>query len=118
MVAFGVGEIVGALGMGALVDRYGARKCVYFILVMIVLMVATTINSLETGYYSWNTFLNTFTWGVQDSFVNIHVFKMLGSEFGSNHSEPFGVEQLLQGISVFVQQIIQAQLDFSNKRTI
>ena len=95
MIAFGFGEIVGALAMGSLVDHFGAKKCIYFNMASLVLMVGTTINSVFMERYNWNTFLTTFIWGIQDSFFNIHAFKMLGSEFGNSHSEPFGVEQLL-----------------------
>ena len=59
----------------------------------------------------------TFLWGVQDAFVNIHCFKVLGSEF-STSVEPFGVLQLMQGITVFAQHIVQGQLDTEDKLTL
>lgn len=102
MIVFGVAEVIGALWMGRLVDNFGARKCVIFNIITIILMTGATLLSISMARYNWNTFLMTFMWGIQDSFFNIHAFKILGSEF-TNHSEPFGVEQLLQGISVFIQ---------------
>ena len=64
MIAFGSGEIWGALAMGLLVDKFGSKKCIYFNLASIVLMVGVTINSIHMEKYNWNTFLMTFMWGI------------------------------------------------------
>lgn len=110
MIIFGFGEVIGGFFMGWFIDRFGAKKATLVNLGIIVLMTLATLLSITIERYNFFSFLMTFLWGIQDGVINIHLQQSLGSQFAS-HSEPFGVFNLLQGLAVFVFQIIQGSLD-------
>lgn len=101
MIAFGFGEIIGGLLMGKIFDYFGARRANFFNILMLLITCGVTLFNLYELRYNWATFVMTFIWGVQDSFYNIFPQSVLGSEFESK-SEPYGVFNSIEGISVFV----------------
>ena len=81
MIVFGVGEVFGGLLFGKLVDTFGARRCIYILILVMILMLASTLNAIYIERYNWSTFVMTFLWGLQDSFYNVHLMMVLVSEF-------------------------------------
>ena len=79
-----------------------------------ILMIGATFAFLGVYEYSWLAYLMTFTWGLQDSAVNTHVFEMLGFEF-DNNSDAFAIYSLVQSIMSFIFQLSQAAIDDRTK---
>lgn len=105
MVAFGFGEVVGSILIGIIIDKIGSKKTSLVNIFIILILINVTGYSVYSERYDWITFLMCFLWGLQDSSLNIHTFQILGFEFISQ-SEPFGVFNILEGISAFLFQII------------
>lgn len=64
MVSLGVGEIVGAIGMGMIVDKIGSKKSCWVNIVLVILQTLAVLLFLYIGEYNWIAFLMTFLWGV------------------------------------------------------
>jgi len=80
MITLGFGQMFGGLIMGLLIDRIGSKKTS---LINVGLLAVTTILSLVVIYqvsYNYVTFTCCFFWGLSDGALNIHSFKVLGSE--------------------------------------
>jgi len=94
MTAFGVGEVVGGLSIGYLIDNKGAKFVVVTNVIIMAAMVFVTL--FFAGLFTFNplAFVMTFLWGVQDGGVNTHCFEMLGFEFENNY-EPYSIFNLL-----------------------
>lgn len=94
MVIFGVGEVVGGLITGQIIDFKGSKFVAAFNVVVMAVMMAITL--LFIGYYEYSAlvFIMTFLWGFQDGAVNTHCFEMLGFEFENNY-EPYSIFNLL-----------------------
>lgn len=90
MVSYGFGTVISALIMGKIVDGLGAKKSVWFLVFFMCIVTCVMFYSVYSERFNWVTFLMTFLVGSQDSFFNIHVMKILGSEFTSK-SEPFAI---------------------------
>ena len=67
--------------------------------------------------YNWLTYLMCFIWGIQDGAINIHTYRVLGTEFKSK-SEPFSVFNLVQGLSVFCFQGVEGAINSDDKMTL
>jgi MFS family permease len=107
MVTLGVGEIFGALGMGYIVDKIGAKKCC---VINTGLMIAQTVAALAfmmINEYSWLAYFMAFLWGVQDSSISIHLDAVLAGEFESN-KEPFACDVLIEAVAAFSFEIISS----------
>lgn len=101
MISFGIGEVIGGFFMGWFLDRFNPKKGIITILIIIIVMIGITLWSIGIERYNFITFMMSFAWGIQDGTINIHTMRTLGSEFKSK-SEPFGVFNLVQGITVFI----------------
>ena len=97
MVALGVGEIVGSITMGLIVDHLGAKKSSLFNMMFIGLATVVVVIYIEEDTYSWLAFVMTFLWGVQDSAISIHLDAILGFEFASNKT-PFACDVLIEAL--------------------
>jgi predicted MFS family arabinose efflux permease len=64
MVSLGVGEIVGAIGMGIVVDKIGSKKSCIINVVLVILQTGAVILFLLINEYNWIAYLMTFLWGV------------------------------------------------------
>lgn len=64
MVSLGVGEIVGAIGMGIIVDKIGSKKSCFINVILVILQTGAVILYLLLDEYSWIAFLMTFLWGL------------------------------------------------------
>jgi predicted MFS family arabinose efflux permease len=81
MVAFGIGEVVGSIIIGIIIDKIGSKKTSLVNILIILIMINVTAASVYSEKYDWMTFLMCFLWGLQDSSLNIHTFQILGFEF-------------------------------------
>lgn len=93
MCGLGVGEIVGGIGMGIIVDKIGAKKSSLINSLLILIQTVLVCIYIEIDNYSFLAYAMTFAWGVQDSSVSIHLDAILGFEFESN-KEPFAIGKL------------------------
>ena len=100
LVGFGFGEVFGAFFMGWFIDKFDPRKGTLMNILIIILTISVTLASIGASRFNWLSYLMSFMWGIADGTINIHTLQTLGFEFNS-HSEPFGVFNLVQGISVF-----------------
>ena len=105
MISFGFGEVIGGFLMGWFIDKFNPKRATILNMIIIIVMTGVSLFSISLARFNYLTYTMTFLWGVQDGAVNIHTLQTLGSEFES-HGEPFGVFNLMQGISVFIFQII------------
>jgi MFS family permease len=107
MVSLGVGEIVGAIGMGMIVDKIGSKKSCWVNIFLVILQTGAVLLFLYIDEYNWVAFLMTFLWGVQDSSISIHLDAILGFEFETN-KEPFACDILMESITAFSFEILQS----------
>lgn len=105
LIVFGFGEIFGAFFMGWFIDKFNSKRGALLNMAIITFMTLITLISVSIERFNWLSFVMSFLWGIQDGMINIHTLRTLGFEFIS-HSEPFGVFNLFNGLSVFVFQII------------
>lgn len=117
MVSLGVGEIMGAFGMGYFVDKIGPKKGSFINVALIIIQTVLVILYIHLDKYSWLAFVMTFAWGLQDSAMSIHLDAILASEFDSN-KEPFSLDVLLESITAFSFEIIQSFMGTNEKRII
>jgi len=108
--AFGLGEILGGLLIGFVVDKLGSKRA---ILLNLSLLLSTF--GLTTGYLTMLRFnalaiFMCLLWGMQDSGVNTQVQEMLGFEFESATTLHFAVYNLCQCLACFAFQLVQVGL--------
>ena len=101
MCGLGVGEIIGGIAMGIIVDKIGAKKSCFVNMFLIVIQTVLVCVYIELDNYSFLAYIMTFFWGLQDSAVSIHLDAILGFEFESN-KEPFAIDVLLESTAVFM----------------
>ena len=77
MVAFGIGEVVGSIIVGIIIDKIGSKKTSIVNILIILILINVTAVSVNSEKYDWMTFLMCFLWGLQDSSLNIHTFQIL-----------------------------------------
>jgi predicted MFS family arabinose efflux permease len=64
MVSLGFGEITGAIGMGALVDRIGQKYSCLINIALILIQTGVVLTYIFLDEYNWMAFAMTFVWGV------------------------------------------------------
>ncbi|CDW79190.1 major facilitator superfamily protein [Stylonychia lemnae] len=117
MVSLGVGEIVGAIGMGMIVDKIGSKKSCWVNIFLVILQTLAVLLFLYIDEYNWIAFMMTFLWGVQDSSISIHLDAILGFEFETN-KEPFACDILMESITAFSFEILQSFMKTKYQRVI
>ena len=110
MVAFGVGEIVGGLVIGQIVDRLNSKLASLVNAFLVLMTAILTMIYLSNSEFTWYIFFVCFLWGVEDGAVNTHCLEMLGFEFEDNIL-PFSIFSLFEALAVFLFQIIQSFVD-------
>lgn len=107
MAALGLGEMLGSVAIGQIIDRYGIKKGV--LATALNLTIAVVLLYAYIGYYKFSvlTFFVTFFWGFQDSFLNNCLNCVYGFEFDSN-VQPFSVGALVQSLTVFLFMLLQS----------
>lgn len=83
MTSLGVGEIIGAIGMGVIRDKMGNRFAFCVQVVLIVVSVSLVIYYNQKNNYDFVAFVMVFIWGLQDAGTNTICRCMLGFEFES-----------------------------------
>ena len=109
MTALGVGEIVGGLIIGIVIDQLGNRYASWASLIAVITQTLVLCSFLVHNEYGTLAFLASFVWGVQDSIVNTHLNQILGFEF-KDHVFPYSVFNFVQCFTVFVFMFIESQL--------
>jgi predicted MFS family arabinose efflux permease len=94
MVTLGLGEIVGGLFIGQIVDKLGNKVASYVNILLIALCTLITVMFLYQNKFNMLVFAMTFMWGFSDSGVNTHLSEILGFEF-ENNSEPYSIFNLV-----------------------
>jgi Na+/melibiose symporter-like transporter len=117
MVSLGVGEVVGAIGMGIVVDIIGSKRACILNIFFIAIAASSIVLFLFLNEYSWLAYLMTFLWGVQDSCISIHLDAILGFEFDTN-KEPFSCDILVESITCFGFEILQSFMKTREMRII
>jgi hypothetical protein len=90
MCGLGVGEIIGGIGMGIIVDKIGAKKSCFVNMFLILLQTLLVCAYIAIDTYGYLAYIMTIAWGMQDSSISIHLDAILGFEFTSN-KEPFAI---------------------------
>ena len=111
----GVGEMVGGLLMGQVVDKLGSRIGVIINVLTIIFACSVTFWEIASNKYSWVTFLYTFAWGFSDGAINTHSNQMMGFEFETS-SDPFSIFNSVQAVAIFSFMMLQSLLDTQNSR--
>ena len=102
MIGLGVGEILGSIVHGRIIDRFSLRTAIYCILgcYIFALFWVVLFNAIE--YFAmWRAVVMTFSWGFYDSGNMTFVNSMCGFQFESK-SVPFSVFLVVQSFMVFV----------------
>ena len=86
----GIGEMVGGVAMGQVVDNFGSRVGTILNVLTIVFACGISFWQIESNQYDWVTFLFTFAWGFSDGAINTHSNQMMGFEFETS-SDPFSI---------------------------
>ena len=81
MVIFGVGELLGGLIQGYIIDFIGSKNTCFINLTIIAIQGVVTIISIDQMQFNFMTFVMCFIWGFQDACINSHVNQILGFEF-------------------------------------
>lgn len=110
MVAMGVGEMMGGLFVGKIIDTFSSKAAVIANVAIIAVMTIVSVAFIAIDKYNVLAFVMTFMWGFQDSAINTHTGQMLGFEFDSN-VEPYSVFNMVQAVGVFSFQFIESEVD-------
>ena len=106
MSAFGVGEFVSGPMHGKIIDKYGYNAGIFTVIATIIIGGCLTIENCMRLNYGFHSYVMTFLWGITDGVINIQIFTTLSQEFVES-AEPFGAFNLMQGLAVFIFQIVQ-----------
>eukprot|EP00356_Strombidium_inclinatum_P000198 CAMPEP_0170512350 /NCGR_PEP_ID=MMETSP0208-20121228/66800_1 /TAXON_ID=197538 /ORGANISM="Strombidium inclinatum, Strain S3" /LENGTH=266 /DNA_ID=CAMNT_0010795969 /DNA_START=1259 /DNA_END=2056 /DNA_ORIENTATION=+ len=110
MMFFGLGHVVAGLTMGKIIDATSSRKAIAVNVLALAVTIGLTLTMLVQMEFNWLTFLTLFMWGYQEGVISTHTFNILGFEFESV-SDPFAVFQLVQGIGVFVFELVEGLIE-------
>lgn len=108
LVSLGVGEIVGALLIGQVIDRMGNRPAIICTVASVAIQATFLVIFHWQNSYGVLTHVMTFFWGFSDGIVNTHVQDILGFEFAPDNVRPYSIFNFLQSMVIFVFLIIEA----------
>ena len=74
MVAFGVGEVVGGLIHGLVIDRVGSKNTVFINIVIVIIMSITASLNVLILDFGFASVLMCFTWGYNDGSLNTFLY--------------------------------------------
>jgi MFS family permease len=84
LVGFGVGEIVGGLALGKIMDKIGNKASLVLCLVLMLVGTAAALAFIFIFSFTlWLAVIMTFTWGVQDGALNNLLFCIMDFQFES-----------------------------------
>lgn len=84
MVKFGLGEIIGSLVNGKIIDLIGSKYTVFVDLSLIAVMGFFTLLFLYKAEFGVLSHMMCIMWGIQDGAINTHMSGMAGFEFSNN----------------------------------
>lgn len=68
----GIGEMIGGIFMGKVVDKLNSRIGVLCNIASIILACSLSLVQIYQNKYNWVSFLFTFSWGFSDGAINTH----------------------------------------------
>ena len=113
LVFLGVGEVIGGILEGFLIDKCGNKPAIIINILVIVSAILTACYNCWQLRFGYMSYAMTGLWGLVDASINIFTFRMLGFEFESK-SIPFGTFGFIQGVTVFMCDTILTMLDDKN----
>ena len=69
---FGIGDMIGALFQGQIIDKISSRAGCVVNVATIVIACGVSYVQIHLNHYGLVTFLMTFAWGFSDGCVNTH----------------------------------------------
>jgi predicted MFS family arabinose efflux permease len=105
MVFFGIGALIGTIGVGQVVDRFGNKPAIFINFMLIALTTYVAIACIVTNEISYEASLLAFFWGMQDSTVSTHCYQIISSEFNDS-LEGYSVYNLVQSFVVLIFQLL------------
>lgn len=102
MMAFGIGELIGSLAIGEVVDRLGNRLASWLTIASVLTQTILILLFIYDNQFGVLAISLTFFWGVQDAAANTQTQQLLGFEFQDN-VRSFAVFNVAQSLfTVFV----------------
>lgn len=74
MVSLGVGELVGSLLIGQIIDKLSSRAATVVNSIFVAIAMIISLIFIKVNEYNVLAFAMTFMWGVVDSVVQTHSF--------------------------------------------
>jgi predicted MFS family arabinose efflux permease len=68
----GIGEMLGGIFMGKIVDRYGSKTGVIWNVITVISACLISLWQIERNKFDWLSFIFTFAWGFSDGAINTH----------------------------------------------
>ena len=97
----GIGEMVGSLLMGLIVDKISSKIGCLTNMINVVLVWAISFEMIQINEHNFLVFVFTFAWGFMDGAVNTHTTQILGFEFDTAQ-DPFSVFTFTQAIGTVI----------------
>jgi predicted MFS family arabinose efflux permease len=106
----GLGEIIGAVVYGKILDRFGHKLTMYLCLLELLLAVGFNIWYIAKFKFDmWSASLMCFLWGVQEAGVGVFLQCIMGFEFQSK-TTTFAIRNLVQSLTVFAALFLDSLL--------
>eukprot|EP00350_Pseudokeronopsis_sp_OXSARD2_P005866 CAMPEP_0170567266 /NCGR_PEP_ID=MMETSP0211-20121228/80369_1 /TAXON_ID=311385 /ORGANISM="Pseudokeronopsis sp., Strain OXSARD2" /LENGTH=186 /DNA_ID=CAMNT_0010888673 /DNA_START=894 /DNA_END=1454 /DNA_ORIENTATION=+ len=109
MLYFGIGEMLGGITIGIILDKYGNYISSAIIVMLVLIQTCITLAFFDGDKYNWKAYVMPFSWGLQDSATNTFLLSILGFEF-SNNIEPYSVNFFVQSMGIIAFEIVEAFL--------
>ena len=101
----GVGEMVGSLLMGQIVDKLTNKLGCITNMINVILVWLISFEMIRVEEPGFIVYLFTFAWGFMDGAVNTHTTQILGFEFDTAQ-DPFSVFTFVQALGTVAFQLI------------
>ena len=107
LFVFGIGQIVGSVTIGKVIDKLGDRFAILFIMAVSISSFVTMLfaHLLESFTFFW--YISSFALGVTGVWMNTYNGVVVGSEF-EKQSEAFGCMNFSQSYIVFLVLIAES----------
>ena len=106
----GVGEIVGAIGMGRIIDKSSPKIWGIVNVTNLVPVWALAFLAIQFPNSDFLLYLFTFAWGYMDAQVNTHLLLMLGFDFDTLQ-EPFSIGIMVRSTAATILFLLQDLID-------
>lgn len=109
MIVFGIGEVLGAILIGKLIEKTNNKSSVFWVTILVMITCVTTAFQHSRQTYDFVWFGVTFLWGLCDSTINTTINSICGIEFGSK-IEPFAITKFVQAVVACVFLIAESNI--------